>query len=554
MKLFLEIISRLRWMLLLAIIAGIVGGLSSAGLIATINQALTAPANDRLAWSYFILCALMILARAASSLLVMHLGQTVILDLRLYLSRKIVAAPLRSLQMLGPARLLANLTDEIATLAAALESIPWICVNGTIVLGCLVYLGWLSQTLLALIMLVLVLGIASFQFLNTKALKALSSARLESDILYGHFRGLIDGIKELKLNRLRRHAFVGNLLSTAATRCRKQYTSGMTLIVLAAHWGNGLFYLMIGLILFILPTAVRESGGDTLTGYTLVLLYMMSPVSAIMDQLPTLSRAKIALPRLDWFEQDLASIAPEDLPGEDSKHSMFPGQLELINVSHTYHREREDRSFVLGPLNLVLRPKELVFIIGGNGSGKTTLALILVGLYAPETGEIRLNGKPVTDANREQYREHFSAVFSDFYVFENLVGSGNGQLDELARHYLAHLHLNHKVEIQNGSFSTVELSQGQRKRLALLSAYLEDRPFYVFDEWAADQDPEFKELFYKTLLPELKARGKTIVVITHDDKYFQQADRCIRLESGRITQLARLPEQDLAHDADKVVA
>jgi putative ATP-binding cassette transporter len=189
---------------------------------------------------------------------------------------------------------------------------------------------------------------------------------------------------------------------------------------------------------------------------------------------------------------------------------------------------------MLGPIDFTLYSGELLFLTGGNGSGKTTLAKILTGLYVPEAGTIRLNGELITDENREYYREHFSVVFSDFWLFESLLGLENPTLDEQARDYLVRLQLDHKVDIQDGMFSTVRLSQGQRKRLALLTAYLEGRPIYVFDEWAADQDPFFKEFFYYCLLPELKSNGKTVVVISHDDRYYQIADRIVRLNEGRI--------------------
>jgi putative ATP-binding cassette transporter len=155
-------------------------------------------------------------------------------------------------------------------------------------------------------------------------------------------------------------------------------------------------------------------------------------------------------------------------------------------------------------------------------------------LYPPEAGQIRLDGKLVTEKNRDDYRQLFAAVFADFYVFDTLLGLKAPNLDAQAREYLSLLHLEHKVKIRDGRLSTVDLSQGQRKRLALLTAYLEDRPFYLFDEWASDQDPQFKEIFYRQLLPELKARGKTVLVITHDDKYFNLADRIIKLDYGQL--------------------
>jgi putative ATP-binding cassette transporter len=205
-----------------------------------------------------------------------------------------------------------------------------------------------------------------------------------------------------------------------------------------------------------------------------------------------------------------------------------------VGVTHAYHRELEESSFTLGPINLTFYPGELVFIVGGNGSGKSTLAKLITGLYRPETGEIRLDGKPIKDENQVWYRQHFSAVFSDFYLFERLIGLSNTDLNSLARHYLVQLQLDQKVQVKDGMLSTTALSQGQRKRLALLTAYLEDRPIYLFDEWASDQDPVFKEIFYTQLLPELKSRGKTVLVISHDDHYFHLAERIVKLDYGQV--------------------
>jgi len=176
----------------------------------------------------------------------------------------------------------------------------------------------------------------------------------------------------------------------------------------------------------------------------------------------------------------------------------------------------------------------MCFVIGGNGSGKTSFAKLLLGLYAPEEGAIRLNGQDITDEVRDSYRQLFSSVHADFYLFETLFGLESAELDTAAREYLERLHLSDKLQVKDNVLSTTELSQGQRKRLALLTAYLEDRPIYVFDEWAADQDPLFKEVFYHQLLPDLKARGKTVIVISHDDRFYHVGDRVIKLENGQI--------------------
>ena len=190
--------------------------------------------------------------------------------------------------------------------------------------------------------------------------------------------------------------------------------------------------------------------------------------------------------------------------------------------------------FKLGPLDIEFYPGSVTFLVGGNGSGKTTLAKLLVGLYAPESGEVILDGEPVSDRNRDRYRQCFSAIFSDFHLFESLLAIQRSDLDEAGNRLLQRLHLQHKVKGSNGAFTTRALSQGQRKRLALVVACLEQRPFLVLDEWAADQDPLFKEVFYRELLPELKAQGKAVLVISHDDRYFHLGDRLLKLEEGRL--------------------
>jgi putative ATP-binding cassette transporter len=264
---------------------------------------------------------------------------------------------------------------------------------------------------------------------------------------------------------------------------------------------------------------------------------MMSPLSILTTGLPVFGRAKVSLQKVRQLGDQLKKQAVQaDAPNKCEVCTGFSG-LSLQGVTHSFHREKENRNFTLGPINLSFKSGELVFLVGGNGSGKTTLAMLLIGLYMPEQGGIRWNGEAVDDHNRDNYLQNFSVIFSDFYLFDELYGFDNGENHALIADYLQRLHLHHKVRVDNGRFSSVNLSQGQRKRLALLVAYLEDRPFYIFDEWAADQDPEFKHLFYTELLPALKARGKTVLVISHDDRYFYLADRCVKLEEGQIVSM-----------------
>jgi putative pyoverdin transport system ATP-binding/permease protein len=181
-----------------------------------------------------------------------------------------------------------------------------------------------------------------------------------------------------------------------------------------------------------------------------------------------------------------------------------------------------------------MKSGELIFIVGSNGSGKSTLAKLITGLYTPRSGQISLNGEPVNETNVEWYRQHFATTFADAYLFDSYLGFDNPHLDREIDKYLQEFQLDQKVSVNNGVLSTTSLSQGQRKRLALLTAFLEDRPIYLFDEWASDQDPTFREIFYEQMLIQLKNRGKLVIVITHDDRYFHLADRILQLNYGRV--------------------
>lgn len=512
-----------------AVLVGAVSGAGSVALLALIHRALDQGATARAGGLAFAgLCVLVTVSRVGSQLLVARLGQGMVMRLRLRLSRQILAAPLARLEALGPQRLLATLTDDIAAMTNALVFVPTFCINGAVVVGCLAYLGTLHLGLLLFLLLVIAVGLVTYQVPAQLGIRRFRQAREQEDVLFGHFRGLTDGIKELKLNRARRGAFLGGVEETT-DRMRRLRIMATFVYGSAASWGHLLFLAVIGLLLFARPERFGADG-QTLIGYTLVLLYLMGPLQTFMDSFAVLGRANVAV---DKVRQLGFSLAGEQEPEAEAPPRRSWRRIELAGVSHSYRREGQEHSFTLGPIDLHLTPGEVVFVVGGNGSGKTTLAKVLVGLYPPESGAVLLDGRPVGEESSDAYRQMFSAVFSDFFLFERLLGFDR-DLDVTARRYLEELQLSHKVQIDEGRFSTTELSQGQRKRLALLVAFLEDRDVYLFDEWAADQDPLFKEIFYREILGELKRRGAAVLVISHDDRYFHLADRVLALDEGRL--------------------
>jgi putative pyoverdin transport system ATP-binding/permease protein len=514
--------------------AGVLSGGANAVLLALANSALHRPRPWEDPWlvgGFVALCLILPAMRAASSFLLAGLGQRVVLGLRLELCRRVIAAPLRAVEELGTHRVFAALTEDVAAVAAAVALFPLLFVQGAIVAGCLVYLGWLSPTALAMVAAMLALGIVTYRLPTRRGARWQREQRELAERLWRHFGGVTGGLKELKLHEARRGELMAEMTQTG-DRLREAAVRTTTLFAAAAGWGQMVIFALLGTVVFALPALRQSVSVPALTGYALVLLYLMTPLEVILDSVPVLSRARVALQKVEALGLSLgapAAAAPAARAGGTEWRT-----LELAQVRHSYRREGADGEFTLGPLNLSVRRGELLFVVGGNGSGKTTLAKLLVGLYTPADGEVRLDGRPVTDETRDAYLQQFSAVFSDFHLFDTLLGLDPAGLDERAARYLERLQLSRKVAVDGGRLSTTALSQGQRKRLALLVAYLEDRPVYLFDEWAADQDPTFKKLFYLELLPELRARGKTVIVISHDDHFYPVADRVIKLDEGRI--------------------
>jgi len=529
MSVLIELGRRFGGWLLLAVCASVVSGLSNASLLAVINHSLSIANSSELvqfAWKFVLLALLMLVTRVVAETTFMALGQGVKARLRQEIVQYTSETSWLGLEKLGMPKATAVLTQDLDTLVVFFVNLPNILIYGAIIVGCLIYLGLLSWPILLLALLALLLGILGYRLAHGRALTLLRQSRQREDVLIQHFKKLFDGGREYKLSPQRRRRFVNGPLADNIEQVRRERTRGYVLYGLATNWGSILFFAFIGCVLYLLRQYF-DINNTVMTGYTMVFLYMIVPVEGLLSALPSIGSARIALQRIQQVR--------DALPKEHMLPQSQPPQLQslaLKAVSFDYQGE-EGETFRLGPLDLHFSPGELVYLVGGNGSGKTTLAYLLIGLYPPQQGAIELNGQPISPEGWEVYRQYFAVVFNDFFLFDEL-DELNARTQEQAQHLLQLLKLDHKVTLRDGRFSTTALSQGQRKRLALLLAWLQDRPFYLFDEWAADQDPIFKAVFYQQLLPMLQAEGKTILVITHDDRYFHLADRIIKLESGQL--------------------
>jgi putative pyoverdin transport system ATP-binding/permease protein len=518
-------------------VLGVVGGASVAGLLAVVNRGLHAGEGEAapLLLSFGALCFLILIGSIGSDIGSNWVGQRIIASLRKSLAKQILSAPIDQLEQYRTYRLIPILTQDVDTISDFAFFVSSFVVSLTIAFGCLVYLAFLSWPMFLATGIAIVLGSLAQAYARTRGVQGFDAARDSEDELQKHYRAIAEGAKELRMNRTRRQRVYADQLQRTVDRISAVQIKSINLFVTARAFGTALFFVVIGLTLALRQLLWPDSPVSVVSGFVLVLLYMRAPIDQVITILPALVRAQVAIQRISELTQQFSTPEPDLLTlsaVEKPPESRFE-TIELRGVTYSFGSASEKEAFTLGPIDFSVRQGEIVFIIGENGSGKTTLIKVLLGLYAPQSGAVLWNGQALANGDRDDYRQLFTTVFADYYLFDDLLRAETVPAD--AERYLERLEVAHKVSIKDGAFTTIDLSTGQRKRLALMAAWVEGRPILVFDEWAADQDPAFRQIFYAELLPDLKRLGKTIVVISHDDRYFGAADRLVRLRQGKIS-------------------
>ncbi|MBA5960966.1 cyclic peptide export ABC transporter [Pseudomonas lactis] len=531
----LALLRPFRTIVTVSVALGMAGGLAITLLLATINNALHSAGGmtQGVIFTFAALCGLALISSIVSDIGTNFVGQRIIAALRKELGEKVLSAPIEQIERYRTHKLIPVLTHDVDTISDFSFSFTPLAIATTVTLGCLGYLAYLSVPMFLMMVVAIVIGTAAQYAARASGIKGFEEARDQEDELQRYYTAIASGAKELRIHRPRRYRMNTHRIQATADRIGDIQIRSVNIFIVAKTFGSMLFFVVIGLALAF-QAYYPNPDPAVITGFVLVLLYMKGPLEHVVTALPIVSRAQIAFSRIAELSERFSSPEPHLLLEDSEAHKPEVHSLELRGVSYSPPPVEGSEPFHLGPITLSIKQGDIVFIVGENGCGKTTLIKLLLGLYQPQTGEILLNGQAVIAPTRDDYRQLFTTVFADYYLFDDLVQGGGQQSLDSAAQYLDRLEIAHKVTIKDGAFSTTDLSTGQRKRLALVNAWLEERPVLVFDEWAADQDPAFRRIFYTELLPDLKRLGKTIIVISHDDRYFDIADQLVRLRAGKV--------------------
>lgn len=524
---------------LMLVLCTVVAGLSTTGLLAVVNAASHTASYEELNFQYLVIFILIIAIFALSQryllVRVVNISEEVVNKIRRRLARNVQACDFYALEQIGHEALYSKLTRETAVITQTSPTIMNALQSATMVIFSMAYIAYLSFVAFVCAMVAIVFAAAVYYRSDKRIQAALKEASDKETELFGALKHVLAGFKENKLNASRAKEVLENLADISESVEDKKvdaltpYATNYVFVV-------SFFYVLVASVVFILPALV-PTFDEVVVKLTTAMLFLIGPLSNLINLASIVAQSNCAVDNLSELETLLDAACDEPVD-ENRQLPPFAGQplakIELRDAVFEYHNDRRGNgpSFKVGPMSLAFERGEIVFITGGNGSGKSTFLKLLCALYHPASGEVFFNDACVTKSNAQFYRDKISAIFCDFHMFDKLYGlrdASKEAVDEL----LDRLKIANKTSYKDGRFSNLDLSTGQRKRLAFLVSFLEDREVYVFDEWAADQDPQFKKFFYEVLLQDLKSRGKTVIAVTHDDNYFYAADRLLKMDYGK---------------------
>ena len=508
---------------------------AATSIVALVSAATKEAANGKISSRLLLMFVICILLFHVTQIYILVTAsvdtERLIHKLRISLFDLVRRTDLLTIDRIGRANLQGVLTQDTQILAEVLPMLVIGFQQSVILIFLAAYIAWLSP--LACLLAFGLAGLTvSVRFKRVKALRTFMQSASEAEgRVFDGLTELLHGFKEIRLNGLRADGVI-NTLGEAS------YTARTTNSLLKAQWGRNyavieaMLYSRAGLMVFVVPLFVAGFYEVALPA-TIAVLFISGPVSTVSFVTPLLTQAELALENIEKMQDDLRAAAEAASCEETGSLETNPGSIALLNATLSYRDKTGSPLFSVGPLSAEFNAGQVTFITGGNGSGKSTLLRLLTGLIPLDEGSILANGRPIEIIQMQDYRNRISAIFSDFHLSRRLYAINDPDPVKI-RSLLERLEMHDKVTVRDGSFSTIDLSTGQRKRLALIVAELENKQVIVLDEWAADQDPHFRRIFYEELLPDFKARGKIIICVTHDDRWFHLADRVYKMNEGRI--------------------
>ena len=517
------------------------GGISNAAILAAINSgaANADQGNKANLWAvtlFVVALFLFIKTQIYVTTTITAEIEAIIHRIRVRLLDSVRRSELLSVEKIGRARIVAAITSDAAVLTQASNMLSFSIQGPVLIFFVAIYVAYLSFAAFALSVIIVGFTGTMFHFRSRRLAAERATAAAHERKLFDRVTDFLDGFKEVRLNADRSNDLYDDAFDVSRTAANiKIHAQAETFKQIVS--AQSYMYILLGAVVFVAPQFSDSLGGASITKVTTALLYVVGACFGLVQSIPVLMNANAAADRMESLDTALQGmVSTHEREEAELEIPKRFDKIEMRNIRFGYTDKFSATTFQIGPIDFDLRSGELVFITGGNGSGKSTFLRVLSGLYPPDSGEITLDGMRVNDHTRNAYRGLISGIFFDYHLFQRLYGIPEADAGEVNR-LLTQFRLEDKTSVSQGQFRTLDLSGGQRRRLALIVSLLEKRPILLLDEWTAEQDPEFRRKFYDELLPDLMRVGTTVVVITHDDRYLDELHlpaRRIKMDEGKI--------------------
>ena len=517
--------------MLMAALSGVANGMLLVIINVSVEQIVNDEVEIRLAFLYFLSFGLFMYTKRYALTQATIAVENVIRHIRIRIADKIRHSELRFIETIGFSNMYEPLSKDTNLIAQTAIGLVMSGQSIIVLIFSSLYLAFISPLSLWITLTFITCAIILYLSYHKEISLELQQASEQETKFFSTFEQIRSGFKEIKINH-KKNNDVFQHLSTISKETSDLKIAGGLRAVTTMMFGQISFYLLLAVLVFILPI-FSPTEVDDLFKIIATILFIIGPVGQFTDMMPMTAKADIAVTNLYRLEKILDKEREEPSEAEFVPPITKFEEIRLKDLNFHYRDAANRALFSINGINLTIQQGELLFVVGGNGSGKSTLLKLLSGLYYPETGDVYIDNKRMDIFNYQNYRELFSIIFTDFHLFDRIYGID--EPDDTRINELLHLvELDKKVQYRDGKFSNLDLSTGQKKRLAFITAVLEDKPIYIFDELAADQDPLFRKRFYEKILPGLQEQGKTIIAVTHDDHYFHLADRIMKMEYGKL--------------------
>jgi putative pyoverdin transport system ATP-binding/permease protein len=517
-------------------LASIVSGLANGVVVVIVNAAARGSYqfNMRYFFLFAICMAVYLITFKYSYFQIATVLRNAMAKTHLRIADRLRHADLLSFEGIGQNRISRTLSENSEIIIEASRMITVASSSSIMLVFTFGYMAYLSRIAFFMAAILILCAVVIYMRNQNMINQLMSTAIQKESEFFNTVNHLLAGFKEIKMNRSKSDDIFHNYLNEIAHRVKDLRIGSEAKFLSNILFSQGFWYFLLAAIVFLLPK-IGHVENEKIVGLTMVVLFIMGPLGAIVTAIPLVVKANFAIDQLDVLEKELSTADDLKETHPDNPFTAPSGicRIEFKNIIFTYPAPPGQDSFSIGPIDLKIKKGEILFLIGGNGSGKTTLLKVITGLYYPQQGTVLMDGLAVNKANYQHYRDEMAVIFSDFHLFDRLYGLKEVDLERL-RDALRSMALMDKTAYVDGRFTNLNLSSGQKRRLALITALMEDKPILVVDELAADLDPEFRKYFYEVILVDLKSKGKTIIATSHDDRYFHVADRVVKMEYGRI--------------------